>query len=240
MLGAQGPQLAPLEKGGFVTPNPATQNAFGARPDYFANMVRGVGADPLGASLMRTLAPGPRTATPRTTTDSNEKGGTTPQASVTVNTPAAPTPTATAEPDAAAPGTVLPDPVTYNAFSPEVIRQMTARAVESANMQNRNRNAGYVGQASSMGLTGPNIGGVLSQPSTQDAARVGAQAATDSRINGMSMGLQQQQLGMDYYRSMLQMLLGGLNMSASDFALPQYGSKGKQESYSKSTSQDGA
>jgi hypothetical protein len=56
----------------------------------------------------------------------------------------------------------------------------------------------------------------------------------------MSMGLQQQQLGMDYYRSMLQMLLGGLNMSASDFALPQYGSKGKQESYSKSTSQDGA
>lgn len=123
---------------------------------------------------------------------------------------------------------ILPDPITRNAFSPSLIQQMTARSIEGANMQTRNRNAMYAGQMNAAGLTGPNIGAVLSQPSSMDAMRAGAQGATDTQLSGMSMGLNQQQLANQYYLQMLQMLLGG--MMGSELALPPSGSIQKSTS----------
>ena len=126
---------------------------------------------------------------------------------------------------------ILPDPITRNAFSPALIQQMTARSIEGANMQTRNRNAMYAGQMNAAGLTGPNIGAVLSQPSSMDAMRAGAQGATDTQLSGMSMGLNQQQLANQYYLQMLQMLLGG--MMGSELALPPSGSVTHSDSTTK-------
>lgn len=178
-LGAGGPQVAPLQAGGYVVPNPQT---------------------------MRTIAPVRPGIDPG-------KGSTTGTNNSLIPNPALPQQGALGQTTSLGSGSATAFPEAFptrNAFSPELIRQMTARGIEGANIQNRNQNAAYAGQANAMGMNGPNIAAVLAQGNARDAQRVGAQTATDTSLSGMNLGMQQQQMGTQYYLQMLQMLLNGL------------------------------
>lgn len=194
-LGAGGPQVAQLQAGGYVVPNPQT---------------------------MRTIAPVRPGIDPG-------KGSTTGTNNSLIANPALPQQGAISLASGSA--TAFPEAFpTRNAFSPELIAQMTARGIEGANIQNRNQNAAYAGQANAMGMVGPQIAAVLAQGNARDAQLVGAQTATDTSLSGMNLGMQQQQMGTQYYLQMLQMLLNGLY--GSNEALFQPGQKSKSSTKS--------
>ena len=244
-LGGQGQTVNTLQRGGYVVPNPNTmlgagnQNPLSAGLDKFGRPAASVAmSNSLSSAGIRTMDP-PDPPNWQRTVDGirpglgagkNEKGAKNPTGNTLLPNPAL----ATQGANNALAGTgasILPDPITRNAFSPSIIQQMTARGIEGANMQTRNRNALYAGQMNAAGLTGPNIGAVLSHPSSMDAMRAGAQAATDTQLSGMSMGLNQQQLANQYYLQMLQMLLGG--MMGSELALSPSGSVTHSDSTTK-------
>jgi hypothetical protein len=228
VIGAQGPQVTQLQKGGFVQPNPLTQmmggqggsgNAMGGQS--------GIGLAGAGNPLMQMKMGSPLTqlkmgnqsripvAQPQLpqmrTMGARTAGGRPDMGSVgnSIGNSKTP-PSSTGQsgmPTPFTPNYGQPpglDPVNAgsvptldpyatnlpNAFSDAQIQQLSARATEGANIQNRNRNAAMAGQSNAMGVTGPNIAAVLGQPTSQEAARIGAQAGADATLAGKNLGAQ--------------------------------------------------